>query len=443
MKYYIVLLILFLSTLKTLSQAPTTYGTNAGTAGGGSSYYGYEAGMNSNMSSGANTFIGAYSGTLNTSGSSNTFVGNHTGYNNTASYNSFFGSTSGQNNTSGHSNSFFGYNSGMNNTTGYWNSFYGRDAGRSVTGGAGNSIFGFNAGKSLTGGNGNCFFGTQAGEYSNSGTANIFIGYLAGNQNTSGNDNLAVGSQAGYNNITGYYNTFIGMAAGHKNNDGFYNCYIGGAAGQRNIGGNSNSFIGVRSGSFATSGQKNTYLGFESGMLNTSGSNNVFLGYRAGYGQVANNTLYIHNDSSSIPLVYGEFSSRKLGINTKSIPNGYTMGVKGKIITEEVKVQLTSGGIWPDYVFDPEYKLPTLKEIEAHIKENGHLPEVPSAADIKQNEGYELGSMDMVLLKKIEELTLYSIEMEKQIKALQEENKTLKEDVLHRLDNLEKQVKQL
>ena len=73
---------------------------------------------------------------------------------------------------------------------------------------------------------------------------------------------------------------------------------------------------------------------------------------------------------------------------------------------------------WPDYVFDPIYKLPSLPEVESYLKHNRHLPDVPSAETVKK-EGINLGENQAVLLKKIEELTLYVIEQNKKIEALE------------------------
>ena len=86
-----------------------------------------------------------------------------------------------------------------------------------------------------------------------------------------------------------------------------------------------------------------------------------------------------------------------------------TMSIKGKIRSQEIKVETAN---WPDYVFGKDYELPSLQEIEQHIKEKGHLPGIPSAVEVKAN-GVDLGEMNAKLLKKIEELTLYLIESEK------------------------------
>jgi hypothetical protein len=93
--------------------------------------------------------------------------------------------------------------------------------------------------------------------------------------------------------------------------------------------------------------------------------------------------------------------------------------VNGKIHAKEIRVDAT---MVPDYVFEDDYKLLSLNEIETFIKKNKHLPEVPSAAEAAKN-GLELGEMNKILLKKIEELTLYVIDLQKQVKLLQQSNK--------------------
>ena len=79
----------------------------------------------------------------------------------------------------------------------------------------------------------------------------------------------------------------------------------------------------------------------------------------------------------------------------------------------------------PDYVFDADYPLQSLEDIETFIKQNKHLPEVPSAKQLK-NEGIMVGEMNMLLLKKIEEMTLYMIELKAEVQAQQAEIENLK-----------------
>ena len=105
-----------------------------------------------------------------------------------------------------------------------------------------------------------------------------------------------------------------------------------------------------------------------------------------------------------------------VGIGTTTPSN--RLEVNGTIRSKEVKVEASP---WPDYVFEEDYNLRSLEETEAYIKENKHLPEIPSAKEMKAN-GLELGEMNMLLLKKIEELTLYVIELKKENIRLQNNN---------------------
>lgn len=90
------------------------------------------------------------------------------------------------------------------------------------------------------------------------------------------------------------------------------------------------------------------------------------------------------------------------------------LAVNGLIHTKEVKVDLIG---WPDYVFDEKYDLPSLDEVEEYIHKNGHLINVPSAEEVEE-EGVKLGEMIKIQQEKIEELTLYIIELKREIEKL-------------------------
>ncbi len=107
-------------------------------------------------------------------------------------------------------------------------------------------------------------------------------------------------------------------------------------------------------------------------------------------------------------------SSGNVGIGTTN-PGSYKLAVEGKIGAREVNVIATNP--WPDYVFEKNYTLPTLESIKTYIDQNKHLPEVPSAKEVEKN-GVNVGEMNAVLLKKIEELTLYMIELKKENESL-------------------------
>lgn len=97
------------------------------------------------------------------------------------------------------------------------------------------------------------------------------------------------------------------------------------------------------------------------------------------------------------------------------------LSVNGQIRATEVKVMANINV--PDYVFEKDYELRTLKETKEYLTENKHLPEIPSAAEIGEN-GIDLGDMNMRLLKKIEELTLHLIEQNERIEKLEKERKS-------------------
>ena len=105
-----------------------------------------------------------------------------------------------------------------------------------------------------------------------------------------------------------------------------------------------------------------------------------------------------------------------IGGNNDNIGNiaGYRLFVKEGILTEKIKVEIAANNGWADYVFTKDYKLRPLAEVEKFIAENGHLPEVPSEKEAIAN-GIELKEMNILLLKKVEELTLYTLQQQKQI----------------------------
>jgi hypothetical protein len=112
----------------------------------------------------------------------------------------------------------------------------------------------------------------------------------------------------------------------------------------------------------------------------------------------------------------------KVGIGTLNPDQLLT--VNGTIHSKEVKVDLSVPG--PDYVFEKSYDLPSLDEVKSYIDENKHLPEVPSAKEMEKN-GINVGEMNMLLLKKVEELTLYLVEQKKEIENLKSEISIIKD----------------
>ncbi len=108
----------------------------------------------------------------------------------------------------------------------------------------------------------------------------------------------------------------------------------------------------------------------------------------------------------------------------ENIPSGYKLIVGGNILAEEVRIKLIKD--WADYVFEPNYRLKSLREVEAFIHDHHRLPDIPSAADVTQR-GIDLGQMQSTLLTKIEELTLYVIEQKKDLEMLRGKVKHLEQ----------------
>jgi hypothetical protein len=205
-----------------------------------------------------------------------------------------------------------GHLAGYANTTGVNNTFVGDRAGFSNTIGLDNTFIGRYAGNANSSGLVNTFVGTQAGYSNTTGSYNVFLGFDAGHSNTAGFSNTFMGTGAGYSNTTGDDNTFLGDGAGYSNTTGVDNLFIGRSTGRSN-----------------TTGFENTFIGFAAGYSNSTGSNNVFIGHEAGLYETESNKLYIANgrDSTDV-LIYGDFSTPRIGIGTVS--PGYTVDIAGE-----------------------------------------------------------------------------------------------------------------
>jgi hypothetical protein len=155
-------------------------------------------------------------------------------------------------------------------------------------------------------------------------------------------------------------------------------------------------------------------------------------------------TYYSDTDINAKTAVFCALASGRVGIGTTHPDEKLT--VNGTIHATEVKVTTT---VPADYVFQKyytgkstlksDYVMPTLAEIESFTKKNHHLPNVPSAQEVEQN-GVSLGTMSNVLLQKVEELTLYAIEQNKELERLKKENENYK-SLAERLSAIEKELK--
>lgn len=113
-----------------------------------------------------------------------------------------------------------------------------------------------------------------------------------------------------------------------------------------------------------------------------------------------------------------------IGTGINSFPDGFQLFVKGGILTERVRVAVANSDRWADYVFKKGYQLMPLRDVEKFIKHHQHLPNVPSAEEMAKN-GLDVMETSAKLMEKLEELTLYMIDANKKIEALEEKVKTL------------------
>lgn len=424
----------------------TYLGLGAGSTGNGTqnTFLGYQAGL-ANATGTDNVFVGGNAGKSNTDGSFNLFVGGNAGQaNTTGRENLFFGAGSGYTNTTGTFNTFVGLNSGFANTNGQNNVFFGQRAGFANTTGSFNMFMGASTGAANTTGVYNTFVGNGAGYFNQTGNNNTFVGLNSGFKTTS-SDNVSIGLDAGRENTTGTRNTFIGTGAGvSAANPGLQNATAIGYGAQVStsnsviLGNGANVGIGtsapgnkleITQGTAGNSGLRFTNLTSSSQatalsqtkFLTVDGSGNVVLGTPNSSGRLGAELWEVNGDVVQNTNAKGVV----IGQGIDQTPAGYKLYVEDGILTEKVKVAVKSTADWSDKVFEVGYKLNGLSEVARYIKANKHLPGVPSAQQMVE-QGNDLHKTDAKLLEKIEELTMYSIQLNRQNLKQQAEINELK-----------------
>jgi hypothetical protein len=208
--------------------------------------------------------------------------------------------------------------------------------------------------------------------------------------------------------------------------------------------GDGNSFINSGSFGIGTASPSNAKLQIEGTgtydamlRLNNLGTNGAsfFLGStNSAWGGGVNENLFVMGHgapaSANIDLCVNNLGN--FGIGTTTLASGYRLSVDGKVACEEVLVELS--GSWPDYVFKEGYQLTSLEKLEKEIRKFKHLPGLPSAKEVEEN-GLKVGDMQKMLVEKLEELTLYTIEQDKMIRKLKRELGDLKLEVRKMQDN--------
>ncbi|QJW90982.1 bZIP transcription factor [Spirosoma taeanense] len=369
----------------------------------------------------------------------------------------------------GGTNVLMGYSAGAAAQTAAQNTLVGHRAGVSATASA-NTMIGFQAGASTTSGGFNTFIGVQAGLNNTTGSSNLMLGTNAGSSNTTGTANFFVGDNAGGQNTSGGYNVYLGTNSGNGTGvNGSNNVAIGFEAGRGNSAGSTNTYLGFRADAGASGLTNASAFGANA---RVTASNSLVLGDNANVGigttapanklQIvgglantaglrlpltsastpssnatkfltvnANGDVILANfangarqvaDAETIDLLWtrnGQYLQSKggeaiiIGSGIRKTPADYKLFVEGGILTEKVKVAIKNANDWSDKVFAPTYNLRPLSEVGKFIKEHHHLPGVPSADEVVK-EGVDVGRMDAKLLEKIEELTLYMLQMKEQ-----------------------------
>ncbi len=170
---------------------------------------------------------------------------------------------------------------------------------------------------------------------------------------------------------------------------------------------------------------RNNGTGNLSSSLAFVGNNTLHWEMANDYYANGSNNFYIASCAPAFKVPFFINESGYVGIGT--INPDQELTVNGMIHTKEIKVDLNVTA--PDYVFNPEYKPAALSEVENFVKQNHHLPEIPSAIQMEK-EGINLGEMNVKLLKKVEELTLYLIEQNKRNQKQQEQINQLEKQVI-------------
>lgn len=438
-----------------------------------------------NVLSGLNAGI-----SLTTGGINNVMTGVRAGTKTTTGDNNIFnGFEAGRDNVSGNNNVFAGYLAGAQSLYGE-NVFIGTEAGRKNKS-SDNVYSGFQVAYNDEWGTGNVFTGYRSGFSNLTGNYNVYIGFASGYAIGTGDSNVFIGNYTANNMKVGSNNTFVGTNAGSRstvsNTAIVNNTFIGVNAGF-NATGSNNVFLGNSAGTNVTTSDKlyidnssaptpliygdfvNNQVGINTTTIATGVAlavdGNVTIGGTNG-GNVQAKLFKIENGlPTQFLLADGTTTTLAgMGITVNAIQNqnstaqsanmwingngifGGNVGigmtnpaekleVNGTIHAKEVRVDLSG---WPDYVFAKKYNLPTLKEVEKHIIQNGHLQNIPSAAEVLEK-GIRLGDMNAKLLQKIEELTLYAIEQQKELDRLKTENEKYK-SLDERLSAIEKELK--
>jgi len=371
--------------------------------------------------------------------------------------------------TSGNLNVSIGVSSLQNNTTGKYNVGVGfetlKGTALSVTGEY-NTAIGHQAGQATNAGKSNVFVGNAAGYDNVNGIGNIFLGNHAGKGLPTNTDRKLIISNTDIATTPLVYGEldkkiFKVNADFDGNSRLIVNSFTTGPSGTSGL-----QFTNLKEGNNATANTNHKFLtvdpngdvilqtlasivtddlsiytsdhaivtpgsGPGSGLRTvTMGDNNLFFDTSASNfvdGTVGTGRVYIGNTTNNFPILASTPSD-----------SHYRLLVEGGILTEKIKVAVSGGINWADYVFAKDYRLMPLGEVDSFVKANQHLPGIESAEELAKN-GLDLGEMQAKQMGKIEELTLYIIEQDKTLKG---QNTQLQKQGLE-IEQLKAQVKAL
>lgn len=427
---------------------------NANTTGGNNVAIGIEN-LRNNTTGSYNTSVGAYALKDNIGGIENIAVGaNSLRYNSSGRTNTAVGTNALNLNASGGFNTAIGSNSLRNNTTANYNTAVGNSAMQNTSTGFANASLGSSSMQNNTSGSFNTSFGNSSLFNNTSGSSNTAIGTSA-LYNATNNSNVAVGNNSGYDLANGSNNTFMGDSSGLGLTTGSNNLILGAKATSGN--GSYNTVLGANA-SIAPNKVNSTAIGYNA---YCASSNAIVLGSGAYVGIGSSKPIVnldvegevlarkrvtlggYQKDPTTTPTwsidnytnmfrVFRQDNIYTPGFTHFSITNDgrvligtldttraidYKLVVNGKAICNELRVQNTSN--WPDFVFDESYSLMPISKLSNYLKINKHLPNIPSAKEVETNQNVDVGEMQKMLLQKIEELTLYIINLEDRLQKIE------------------------
>ncbi|MFT3702268.1 MAG: hypothetical protein QM802_07855 [Agriterribacter sp.] len=393
-----------------------------------------------------NFFAGPSAGNAATTGTNNTSLGDNTLiFVSSGGFNTAVGFTALRGTTTGSRNSALGYTALYNNSSGGFNVAVGDRALYVNSSGGANTVNGATSMFFNTNGSNNSAYGYAALYNNTTGANNTSVGYQALYKNTTGTKNTTIGNLAdvNVNNLTNataigsnaLVNTsnslVLGSISGVNGATATVNVGIGTGSpvsrlhvvGAQLLDGNLTFGTGTESIQFASPGTTPApmmYM-FPSGTVNTDrmviAHSPSYPSWGLRYSDLSDDFDFLSNGTSVMRVDLG---SQLVGIGTTT--PAYKLDVCGTIRAKEVRVETG----WCDYVFEKDYKLRSIEELEKYINDNKHLPGIAPAETVEK-EGLKVAEMNKAMMEKIEELSLYVIQLSKENKKLQAEVEALKQ----------------